>query len=426
MHRAISSSLVGSLLGLVLVAPASCAKGNDAPSAEVTPATPVDGDAGPDAACAPCFADQVCSAGACVSVDTDADKDGVKAGVDCDDHDPAIHPGAAEICNGKDDNCDGKIDEGFDQDNDGTPSCSVNGKPADCDDHDPAIHPGATEVCNEKDDNCDGKVDEGFDADNDGFYACAHGTIPVDCDDTNGMIHPGATEICNGKDDDCNGKTDEIPASLTGQLSSPVNPHWQLAGSALLGTAGSASAGWAELTTDTPEQAGALWWNALYDFDVFDMTSTFWIQQKTNGADGMTFAWVVGGNVNQVGLGASTYGIGGLTGYSVVIDTFFDTGEPAVPYLAVLQNAAVPVALTRVSIPDVRNSANHSLEVKLEAGGKISVWVDTINYINQFTIPGYTPFSGHWGFTAGTGGASEAHWVKDVTMKFPNGQGCVP
>ncbi len=426
MDRAISSGLVGSLLALVLVAPASCAKGNDAPaSAEVAPVTPAEGDAGPDAACAPCAADEVCSAGVCVSVDTDADKDGVKAGVDCDDHDPAIHPGAAEICNGKDDNCDGKIDEGFDLDNDGVPSCAINGKPADCDDHDPAIHPGAPEVCNDKDDNCDGKADEGFDADNDGFYACAHGTIPVDCDDTNGMIHPGAPEICNGKDDDCNGKIDEVPASLTGSLA-PVDPHWHLAGSALLGTTGTASAGWAELTTDAPNEAGALWWNAPYTFDVFDMTSTFWIQQKVNGADGMTFAWVVGSNVNQVGLGASTYGIGGLTGYSVVIDTFPNTGEPTNPYLGVLQNADVPVPLIRVSIPDVRNSANHSLEVKLEAGGKISVWVDAVNYINQFTIPGYVAFSGHWGFTGGTGSASEAHWVRDATMKFPNGQGCVP
>ena len=42
-------------------------------------------------------------------------------------------------------------------------------------------------------------------------------------------------------------------------------------------------------------------------------------------------------------------------------------------------------------------------------------------------MPGYAPFSGHWGFTGeGTGAATEAHWVSDVTMSFPNGQGCVP
>jgi hypothetical protein len=268
-------------------------------------------------------------------------------------------------------------------------------------------------------------VDEGFDADNDGFYACAHGTIPADCDDTNPAIHPGAPEVCNNKDDNCNGMVDEIPAALSGQLTSPINPHWQLVGSAGLGAVGSAAAGWAQLTTDAPDEAGALWWNALYTFDVFDMTTTFWIQQKVNGADGMTFAWVPGSNTNQVGLGASTYGIGGLSGYSVVIDTFFNAGEPAVPFLSVVQNAAVPTKLLNQVIPDVRNSANHTLRVALATGGKISVWVDGTSYINQFAIPGYVPFLGHWGFTAGTGSASEAHWVKDITMSFPNGQGCV-
>ena len=425
MHRAVTSSCLVGVLALVLVAPASCAKG-DPSTAEVAVGPAADGDAGPDAACAPCFADQVCSAGQCVSVDTDADKDGVKAGVDCDDHDPAIHPGAAEICNGKDDNCDGKIDEGFDQDNDGTPSCAVGGKPADCDDHDPAIHPGATEVCNEKDDNCDGKVDEGFDADNDGFYACVHGTIPADCDDTNPAIHPGAPETCNSKDDDCNGLVDEIPANLTGQLASPINPHWQLTGSA--GLSGTGVATYAQLTSDASDEAGALWWNASYSFDAFDMTATFWIQNKPTGADGMSFAWVVGSNVNQVGTGAGGFGVGGLNGYSVAIDTFQNTGEPAVPYLAILKNDSppTPLLIPTTAIPNVRDGADHTLRVKLGVGGKVSVWLDGLNRINEFAIPGYVPFTGHWGFTAATGGSSETHFVKGITMSFPNGQGCVP
>jgi MYXO-CTERM domain-containing protein len=44
----------------------------------------------------------------------DADGDGVAADKDCDDSDPARLPGATELCNGKDDNCDGSIDEGLD------------------------------------------------------------------------------------------------------------------------------------------------------------------------------------------------------------------------------------------------------------------------------------------------------------------------
>ena len=63
-----------------------------------------------------------------------------------------------------------------------------------------AIHPGATEVCNSIDDDCDGCTDEGFDQDNDGYTVCEG-----DCNDALAAIHPGATEICNGIDDDCEG-----------------------------------------------------------------------------------------------------------------------------------------------------------------------------------------------------------------------------
>ncbi len=90
---------------------------------------------------------------------TDADGDGVStcAG-DCDDTNPAIHPGATEAMNGLDDDCSGKVDDhvaGQDFDKDGTAF------PADCDDNDPGVGPLAVEdPANHLDDNCDGRVDE--------------------------------------------------------------------------------------------------------------------------------------------------------------------------------------------------------------------------------------------------------------------------
>ena len=194
-----------------------------------------------------------------------------------------------EVCNGIDDDCDGSIDEGVqnnyyaDTDGDGygagtaTAACTA---PAgyvttntDCNSTNGAVYPGATEVCNSIDDDCDTQIDEGvqntyyLDADGDSYGAAASSvqacTLPVgyvtnssdcndtniainpttvwylnadgdgyyvwtivsctspganynttggtlgDCNDTNAAVNAGATETCNGIDDDCDAKIDE-------------------------------------------------------------------------------------------------------------------------------------------------------------------------------------------------------------------------
>ena len=124
--------------------------------------------------------------------------------LDCEDDDALVNPGATELCNAVDDDCDGDIDSEFDDDIDGFTTCGADGQvdtgDEDCDDFDAAINPDATEVCNGLDDDCDGAVglDE-FDDDLDSYRACD------DCDDADAAVNPGATEACNGVDDDCDG-----------------------------------------------------------------------------------------------------------------------------------------------------------------------------------------------------------------------------
>jgi N-acetylneuraminic acid mutarotase len=139
--------------------------------------------------------------------DADTDQDGFTVcGTDCDDGDATIHPGATEVCNGRDDNCAGGIDETFDLDADGWPSCD-----GDCDDADPARNPGMPEICNGNEDDCDGYVDEGFpDNDRDGYTYC------IDCDDGNADTNAGAQEKCDGRDNDCDGTADEGGNALCG------------------------------------------------------------------------------------------------------------------------------------------------------------------------------------------------------------------
>jgi hypothetical protein len=73
--------------------------------------------------------------------DRDRDHDGSLAPADCDDDDPAIHPGAVDVPDdGIDQDCSGADAVDLDRDRDGFT------RPADCDDANPAIHPGAVDT----------------------------------------------------------------------------------------------------------------------------------------------------------------------------------------------------------------------------------------------------------------------------------------
>jgi hypothetical protein len=170
---------------------------------------------------------------------------------DCDDDDATVNPAADEICNERDDDCSGVIDDDpvegpiwmKDADGDGDApeadgseiiACDrpagFNGPGVDCDDTNPNIHVGAEEVCNAKDDNCNGAIDDGedirggmiyyFDADQDGYgnpmityVDCKKPfgfvTDGTDCLDYEPMVNPSGIETCDGLDNDCNGSVDD-------------------------------------------------------------------------------------------------------------------------------------------------------------------------------------------------------------------------
>jgi hypothetical protein len=86
--------------------------------------------------------------------------DGYSAvGGDCDDQDPEINPGAEEVCDGLDNDCDATSNlEGADLDSDGDGVLACAG---DCDDGDSDSYPGATELCGDEiDQDCDGTESE--------------------------------------------------------------------------------------------------------------------------------------------------------------------------------------------------------------------------------------------------------------------------
>lgn len=222
---------------------------------------------------------------------------------DCDDGSDAIQPGADEVCDGVDNNCNGRTDENEaidanrwfnDRDGDGygvvsssvlscdAPAGSWSMEGGDCDDGDDSINPGAAELCDTVDNDCDGRIDGGESADAVAFYpdndrdgygdedagvrSCFQppGFIPTggdcddrdrfispdtqwfldadeddygdpdivvtscedpsttsdiylreagDCNDADDAIHPLATEVCDEVDNNCDGSTDGADAT---------------------------------------------------------------------------------------------------------------------------------------------------------------------------------------------------------------------
>ena len=126
----------------------------------------------------------------------DNDGDGYTSDVDCDDTNPTVYPGAPELCDGLDNNCDTQVDEGLSTDADGDGHYAVGSclSPADdCDDNDPSVYPGAPELCDAIDNDCNGIVDDGLssDADGDGHYAIGSCLLPNDdCDDNDATFIP--------------------------------------------------------------------------------------------------------------------------------------------------------------------------------------------------------------------------------------------
>ncbi len=135
-------------------------------------------------------------------LDTDRDGDGyLTSDGDCDDNDPTVHPDAAELCDGLDNDCDGSLPPNeADGDSDGSPKC------IDCDDANPAVSPTFVELCDGGLDNdCNPLTIEGADDDFDGFTTCEG-----DCNDLSDAAFPGGIEVCDGGiDNDCNPATDE-------------------------------------------------------------------------------------------------------------------------------------------------------------------------------------------------------------------------
>ncbi len=165
-----------------------------------------------------------------------------------------------ETCNGIDDDLDGRPDEGCDDDRDGycdaamatssPPPAACPSGGGDCNDSDATVYPGAAQRCDGKNNDCNAGYpavpDNETDGDRDGYVECSpwvgpSGTQGGDCDDTRAAVRPGAVEgpqaagTCSDLlDNDCDGSIDLADTGCTASTCTadkPLVSGWNLVGS---------------------------------------------------------------------------------------------------------------------------------------------------------------------------------------------------
>ena len=190
---------------------------------------------------------------------------------------------------------------------------------------------------------------------------------------------------------------------------------WNFEGSALW----DATNGWVQLTDAITGQAGtAFQTSSTVDADNLSIAFTFYVSGGT-GADGMSVTAIDTTRMTSfVGSTGGGIGYGGLPGWSVEVDTYYnsDLGDPtSEDHVSLILDGSPYVPLVSATLPEMEDGAWHTMSVTVTSGW-MTVVIDSTTYIDQ-DVPELTSFPAYIGFTAATGAATNQHLVDALEVE---------
>ncbi len=336
----------------------------------------------------------------------------------------------------------------------------------DCDDRDETAYPGAEEICDGADNDCDSETDEGLgrtwyaDMDGDGYgdpdaslLTCqeipdAYVTDDSDCDDSDAAINPDGAEICDGADNDCDGETDG--AFLEADFDAGLPTGFTLNGDASWTSLG--TDGFVRLTdvldgsSTSYDEVGSMMVEDAVDLDTWAVSFTFEITDGVgvirpdgltgSGGDGLAFVILDGEDDRFLGAGGEHLGyyVPGATGLAIELDTYcnadYDTsdcfytysdyGDPNGNHMALVDVATMEHLDYETDIPALEDTGAYGVEVAYSAG---TVRITLSDGTDSWTLADALPFTPtgplRLGFTGGTGWEINRHEIDDVTLGCP-------
>lgn len=169
--------------------------------------------------------------------------------------------------------------------------------------------------------------------------------------------------------------------------------------------------------TDTDTEVSGASVQIRFSFYIGDGTGADGISLTALDADRMTT--FLGGTGCGIGYGDddSTCTDGpALPGWSIEVDTYYNEGQDPTEedHLMFTFDGDVGAPEVWVSLPEMEDTGWHDMEVQVEAP-RVTVSIDGVTYIDQ-DITGFFDFPAYVGFTAGTGGLTNAHLIDSLEV----------